>query len=54
MRGLAITLTAIKHTSYNPVSSSAGLMYNPAALDVLTPTAFERIRLLMGVNKWTG
>lgn len=54
MRGLAITRTAIKHTSSNPVSRSAGLMYNPTALDVLTPPALHRTGLPVEVKEWTG
>ena len=40
--GLAITHTAIKYTSSNPVSFSAGLMYNPVVLDVLTPPCITK------------
>ena len=42
------------HTNFNPVSISAGLMYNPGALGSLTPPAFQRTRLLVEVNDWTG
>jgi len=54
MRGLAITRTAIKHTSSYPASISVGLMYNPVALDVLTPPALQRTGLLVEVKEWTG
>jgi hypothetical protein len=54
MRGLAITRTAKKHTTSYPVSISAGLMYNPGALEPLTPPALQRIRLLVEVKEWTG
>ena len=48
--GLAITRTAIKHTSSNPVSISPRLKYNPVALDVLTPPALQRTGLPVGVK----
>ena len=54
MEGLAITRTAKKHTSSYPLSSSAGLMYNPDAMKCLTPPAFQRTRLLVEVKEWTG
>lgn len=52
--GLAITRTAIKHTTSNPLSSSARLMYNPDAMKCLTPPALQRTRLLVEVKEWTG
>jgi len=54
MEGLTITRTAIKHTTSYPASISAGLMYNPGALDVLTPPAFQRTGLPVEVKEWTG
>ena len=52
--GLAITQTTIKCISSNPVSSIAGFMNKHTALKVLTPPAFERTWLQVGVCKWTG
>jgi len=54
MRGLAITRTAIMHTSSYPASISPRLKYNPGVLDVLTPPALQRTRLLVEVKEWTG
>jgi len=54
MRGLAITRTAIEHPTSSPVTYSLELKYNPVRLGPLTPPAFERARLLVGVNEWTG
>ena len=54
MRGLTITRTAKKHTTSNPLSISARLMYNPDAMKCLTPPALQRTRLLVEVNEWTG
>ena len=41
--GLAITRTAKKHTTSYPVSISAGLMYNPGTLGLLTPLHFKEL-----------
>ena len=43
MEGLAITPTAIKHTTSNPLSISARLMYNPDALKGLTPMHLQNL-----------
>jgi hypothetical protein len=54
MEGLAITRTAIKHTTSYPLSISPRLKYNPVALEVLTPPALQRTGLPVEVKEWTG
>jgi len=54
MRGLAITLDKKRYTNYYPLSGRLELKDNPTVMKWLTPRVFQRIRLLMGVNKWTG
>ena len=54
MRGLVFSHEHYNYMTSDTHSMSAGLMYNPDAMKCQTPPAFQRIRLLMEVNEWTG